>query len=139
MPIGCPSLAGVATPARSSTAPVLKIVGRLGRMSLLSDLRDSDRSLWKVVRADWRTARPRRPVRLTKRDVVSLPAARSPYADLVAHNCGVTTLRRSWWVAVCPYDPDRSNPCSLREAPATTTHFLFIRRRGRWLVWFEAP
>jgi hypothetical protein len=120
-------------------APLLRILGRFGRVSELSDLRDSDRSLWRVVRATWRTARRGSPLRLTTRDVVSAPARRSPYGDIVARTCGARTLKDSWWIAMCPYEPGRSHACTLREAPALTGHVLFIRRRGRWLAWFEAP
>src|SRR5205085_464419 len=125
--------------SRPADGPLLTILGRFGRVSRRSDLRDSDRALWRVVRADWRTARGGRPVRLSPRDVISGPARKSPYGSLVSRNCGRRTLALSWWVAVCPINPARSRPCSLREAPALTSHFLFIRRRGRWLAWFETP
>jgi hypothetical protein len=119
---------------------LLTILGRFGRVSELRDLQDSDRALWRVVRRDWRSAHPRRgPIRLSRKDVVFGPGRRSPYAASVARNCGRRTLAASWSVAVCPFEPRRSKRCSLGEAPATTTHFLFLRRLGRWLVWFEYP
>ena len=139
LPIGCPSLRGVATVRVAPIQRLLLIVGRRGRVSLAYDLRRSDRALWRVVKADWRGRRPARAVRLTPRDVVFAPAAKAPYADLVGNNCGNSTLAKSWWIAVCPRIPRRSRPCSLEEAPATTTHLLFIRRHGFWLNWFIYP
>jgi hypothetical protein len=140
LPIGCPSLKGVTTLSHPDPRPLLTMLGRFDRVSELSDLRDSDRALWRLVRRDWRSARPRRgPVHLSRRDVVFGPGRQSAYAAGVSRNCGRRTLAVSWSVAVCPFNPNRVRPCSLREAPALTSHTLFVRRRGHWLIWFAYP
>jgi len=136
-PGGCPSLGGVEPPWLGATAQVLPHLSRLGTESIVTDLSLTDRASWPVVRSNWSNeGLPGRVRTLTAADVVSGPAARSPYAGLVRGNCGQRTLDLSWWAAVCPVG---TRPCSLRDAPALTEHFLLVDRRGSWLVWFAYP
>ncbi len=136
-PGGCPSLGGVEPPGLGATAQVLPHLSRLGTESIVTDLSLTDRASWPVVRSNWSNeGLPGRVRTLTAADVVSGPAARSPYAGLVRGNCGQRTLDLSWWAAVCPVG---TRPCSLRDAPALTEHFLLVDRRGSWLVWFANP
>jgi hypothetical protein len=140
LPVGCPSLVGVARVRNEPATRLLDIVGRFERVSKEYDQSHADRALWRVVRQYWRSnPSTRGAIRLRLRDVVFGHATAAPQASLVRRNCGKATLERSWWLAVCPIEQHRSRPCSLREAPARTTHLLFIRRYGRWLLWFQMP
>jgi hypothetical protein len=138
-PTGCASLAGVRPPRGNPLPRLLPLLARFQRVNELSDLLMSDRAYWPYVRASWHGAhrlRARPIARLRPRDVVSGPGRRSPYAVLIRRNCGGRLLARSWWVAACPLDIQRTRRCTLREAPALTGHFLFIDRRGHWLLWW---
>jgi hypothetical protein len=140
LPIGCPSLDGVPRLEQANLRSMLAVLGRFGEVSETTDLRASDRALWRVIRKDWSVARHRRGVvHLSNRAVVSGPGADSRYAALVRTNCGRPTLASSWAISVCPFDPHRSRTCTARESPALMSHFLFLRRHGHWLVWFAYP
>ncbi|HEX9311705.1 MAG TPA: hypothetical protein VGA30_02620, partial [Actinomycetota bacterium] len=136
-PGGCPSPDGLEQPEAGAPAQILPHLSRLGTESFDTDLSLADRAYWPILQTTWSSGElPGRVRTLTPEGVVSGPAAESPYAGLVRGNCGRRTLDLSWWVAVCPVG---TRPCSLRDAPALTEHFLLVDRRGSWLVWFAYP
>lgn len=55
-------------------------------------------------------------------------AQESPYAELIANRCGQRTVDLSWWVESC-------QECG----PAQRVHTFFVKRDGRWLVWWSYP
>lgn len=139
-PNGCASLKNVASAPHHARHASLRVLSQWGRISRNKDFHLSDRAEWPTVRDNWaRRSRHRRPVRLRSKDVVQGRAKHSPYTGLVRNNCGVPILRRSWWVAVCPGPYPRKTRCTLRSDPALTGHFMLLRRRGHWLVWFSYP
>ncbi len=137
---GCPSMRGVGIPLPPTEDTLLPIVSKLGHVSEHLDLLSSDQAFWPMVRQTWMTApaSPTPPLVLTSTDVVSGPAATSPVAQLVRQTCGQDTLRRSWWIGVCP--PDTTGGCTPAAIKgAGSEDVLFIRRRGLWLVWLTYP
>jgi hypothetical protein len=137
-PSGCPSLEGVETPVVAAWRDALPVLSRFGTVSEHEDLRLSDRALWPVVRENWSRGSPPSPRRrLQPEDVVAGPASRSLESGLIARNCGQPTLARSVWIAVCP--ASRQTRCKLSNQPALIEHYLLLRRRHRWLVWWMRP
>ena len=127
---GCASLSGVQVPGSGATSGAFATLARFGRVSRQTDFRLSDRALWPVVRQSWRHGPPMGRGLLRRSNIAGAGrGTRSPYAELVRHNCGAAILARSIWFTVC------GRPCY----PALTGHFLLIDRRGHWLVWFQYP
>jgi hypothetical protein len=107
-------------------------LARFGNDSLDADLHLSDRALWPLIRQAWQYSPQNGGAVLRWSNVVqSGPAARSPYADLVRHNCGSAILSRSIWFAVC----GGKGLCG----PALMGHYFLLERHGHWLVWFQYP
>jgi hypothetical protein len=137
---GCASLKNVAAVPRHARHASLRVLSQWGGISKSRDLHLSDKAEWPTVRDNWaRRSTHRHPVHLNGKDVVQGRAKRSPYAGLVRHNCGAPILHRSWWVAVCPGPYPNKPRCTLRSEPALVEHFMLLKRRGHWLVWFSYP
>ena len=129
---GCASLSGVQIPGPGAARAAFPTLARFGHDSLDADLHLSDRALWPRIRRAWQQGPPNPGAVLRWSNVVqSGPAARSPYAGLVRHNCGSTIVSRSIWFAVC----GGTGFCG----PALTEHYFLLERHGRWLVWFQYP
>ncbi|HET7127590.1 MAG TPA: hypothetical protein VFJ93_00770 [Gaiellaceae bacterium] len=132
-PTGCASIEGV-RPIHGNPLPqLLPLLSHFQRVSELHDLQISDRAEWPQVRSAWRHGhlKPAPAITLRVRDVRSGPARLNPYADLIRTNCGARLLAHSWWIAVCPTGQPRT-ACD----PGLTGHFLFLNRRGHWLLWW---
>lgn len=138
---GCPSLEGVIKPQNVSATEILNVLSRLG-IDEQMDLSLSDQAYWPVVRETWSAqhTNPNPPgkgdrTQYTADQVISGPAAKSDYAELISTNCGGRTVELSWWVAVCPKDAPK--PCRVEANPSLVSQFLLIRRDTRWLLWFS--
>jgi len=135
---GCPNLQGVEVPEPKSTEELFSIISEFGK-TRETDLELSDRAFWPVVEGDWegrkqRESREDQPLtqRVSIDQIVSMPAAESPYADLISNNCDSKTLELSWCVAVLP--PGASK---IEDAPSLTSYYYLIKRSGNWLIWFN--
>jgi hypothetical protein len=127
---GCPSLEGVQDPGPQAGKHALRAVLRF--KATYPNRRVSDRALWPVLPAD--TARQqdrRKPLSVSK--VRSFAAEQSDYASLLRHGCGRRTVKLSWTIVLC------TNVPKAECYPASLVHYMLIRRRGHWLVWFGYP
>lgn len=133
---GCPNLQGVEVPKPKSKQELFSVIFRFGQ-TREGDLELSDRAFWPVVEEDWKLRNGKaqeqpRAEKITLDQIVSMPAAASPYADLIRNNCGAKTLELSWCVAVLPPGARR-----IEDAPSLTRYYYLIKRSGRWLIWFN--
>jgi hypothetical protein len=134
--LGCPNLQGVEAPKPKSKKELFSVISRFGQ-TREGDLELSDQAFWPVVEEDWRLRNSKvqkqpRAEKITLDQIVPMPAAASPYADLIRNNCSAKTLELSWCVAVLPPGARR-----IEDAPSGTSYYYFIKRSGRWLIWFN--
>ncbi len=61
------------------------------------------------------------------------PASNSPYADVLAGQCGQSTINLSWTVTVCP------EPCSANTSESLKQDYFFLTRAGTPLIWIVWP
>src|SRR3954452_3854958 len=98
---GCPSLRNVRRLGPGARRGALRAVRHLDGIAS-HDRRWADRAYWPALQSsgdgDVNAARPghHRGHR----------ARKSGYASLLAHNCGAAIVRRSWWIATAPDDPE---------------------------------
>jgi hypothetical protein len=127
---GCPSLEGVQEPGSQAGKHALRAVLRFE--ATYPNRRLSDRALWPALPAEKPDQHTRRkPVSVSK--VRSFPAEQSDYASVLRHGCGRRTVKLSWAIVACTDGPKAE--CY----PASLVHYILIRRRGHWLVWFAYP
>jgi len=120
----CPSAAGLEpfTPAAIELAGTE--AGLYGRLSLATDLRDSDRAWWPTVKRMWRTQGKH----LVGQSVLeSGPAATSGYQVFLDPACGAGIVAKSIVVTIGPFD---------QNCNACRSHLFFVDRRGRPLAYY---
>ena len=64
-------------------------------------------------------------------DVIAGPASASPYAEMVAADCGRAVVELSWFVRVC------SVPCAEETSASLPIDYFLARSAGQWRVYFE--
>ena len=134
---GCPSLANATRPAPITNEAVdeaLAALAALGRTHA-DDRALTDPALWPLVDRIWESSEGSLGTgTLTRQDAAIAPAQASAFADLIATNCGASTVEASLWVAVCPVES--RNPCDVSRSPSLTGDFVLLRRADYWYLWF---
>lgn len=64
-------------------------------------------------------------------DVIAGPAMASPYAEIVAADCGTAVVELSWFVRVC------SVPCAEETSASLPIDYFLAKSDGQWRVYFE--
>ena len=64
-------------------------------------------------------------------DVIAGPASESPYAEIVAADCGTQVVELSWFVRVC------SVPCAEETSASLPIDYFVAKSDGQWQVYFE--
>lgn len=125
----CPNPAGLQVFTSVATQRARREADAYGRRSVAADLANSDRAWWAHVQALWKTPKARKDFI----DVVvgSEPAARSGFAVFLRPACGAATLKRTRMVTVGPSQAGAGSHCD-----ACNTHFFYVDRGGRPLLWF---
>lgn len=85
----------------------------------------TDPALWPLLSAAAAAGEPTTPDWVRE----PMPAGDSPYADLIAAQCGREILELTWLVEVCP------GPCLPGGSESLISQVLMIRRGAHWLIW----
>lgn len=64
-------------------------------------------------------------------DVIAGPASDSPYAEIVAADCGTQVVELSWFVRVCTV------PCAEETSASLPIDYFLAKSDGQWQVYFE--
>jgi hypothetical protein len=64
-------------------------------------------------------------------DVIAGPASDSPYAEIVAADCGMHVVDLSWFVRVC------SVPCAEETSASLPIDYFLARSESQWQVYLE--
>ena len=127
----CPSPSGLRRPDALVEAQARVAAILYGRVSLATDIANSDRAWRPQVRAMW-SYDSGKPLAAETRVVRSeTPAGASGYRIIVRRSCGAPLIRRSIVVTVAPATPVGQSPCE-----ACAEHVFFLDRRGRALIYF---
>jgi hypothetical protein len=126
----CPNLAGVQSAEAFEADTAVGLINKLHSGDTNTEKSATDPAAWQYIS---QYAYESGQIDLAWLDGPPQPAVKSPYAQMLAAQCGSDIIDLSWTVTVCP------EPCSANTSESLKEDDFFLVRAGTPLIWTIWP